>query len=73
MGALKVKDKQLLFDPERCIGCGVCSHKCKHGACNLIHRDGEQDIPKDPREQGMRFLKERGINPNEAFRKNFIM
>ena len=73
MNALKVNDKKLIFDPERCIGCGVCAHKCKHDATYLIHRDDEQDIPKDPREQGMRFLKERGLDPNEVFRKNFIM
>ena len=72
MGALKVNDKKLHFDPERCIGCGVCAHKCKHDATYLVHRDGEQDFPKDPRDQGMRFLKERGINPMEAFTKNML-
>jgi Fe-S-cluster-containing hydrogenase component 2 len=72
MNALKVDNKTLLFDPERCIGCGVCAHKCKHDATYLVHRDGEQDFPKDPRDQGMRFLKERGINPMEAFKKNML-
>ncbi|MHA2400011.1 MAG: ATP-binding protein [Promethearchaeota archaeon] len=72
MNALTVNHKKLLFDPKRCIGCGVCAHKCKNGATFLIHREGEQDIPKDPRDQGMRFLKERGINPLEVFNKNML-
>ncbi|MHA2394133.1 MAG: 4Fe-4S binding protein [Promethearchaeota archaeon] len=72
MKALKVNDKKLLFEPERCIGCGVCAHKCKHDAAYLIHRQGEQDFPKDPREQGMRFLKERGIDPMKAFIRNML-
>lgn len=70
MKALEVKDKKLLFNPERCLGCGVCVHKCKQHAAFLIHRDGEQDFPKDPREQAIRFLKERGLNPQEIFKKN---
>ncbi|MFX1324840.1 MAG: 4Fe-4S binding protein, partial [Promethearchaeota archaeon] len=73
MNALKVNDKNLIFDPNRCIGCGICAHKCKHGAAYLIHRDGEQDFPKDPREQAIRFLKERGMNPNEIFKKNLLV
>jgi Fe-S-cluster-containing hydrogenase component 2 len=72
MKALKFNDKQLLFDPERCIGCGVCAHKCKQNATYLVHREGEQDIPKDPREQGTRFLKEREINPMDVFNKNIL-
>jgi len=70
MKALEMKDKKLLFNPERCLGCGVCAHKCKQKATFLIHRGGEQDIPKDPREQAIRFLKERGRDPQEIFTKN---
>ena len=70
MKALEVKDKKLLFNPERCLGCGVCVHKCKQNATFLIHREGEQDFPKDPREQVIRFLVERGKNPQEIFKKN---
>lgn len=70
MEALEVKYKKLLFNPERCLGCGICVHKCKQNATFLIHRDGEQDFPKDPREQAIRFLKERGKNPQEIFKKN---
>ena len=68
MKALEVNDKKLIFNPERCIGCGVCAHRCKQNASYLIHRDGEQDIPKDPTEQGMRFIKERGLNPMDVFK-----
>ncbi|GAG74114.1 unnamed protein product, partial [marine sediment metagenome] len=59
-----------IFDPERCFGCGVCVHKCPQEACYLIHRDEEQDFPKDPREQSSRFLRERGHDPLEIFKKN---
>lgn len=70
MKALEVKDKKLLFNPERCLGCGVCAHKCKQNATFLVHRDGEQDFPKDPREQAIRFIKERGYDPRKIFEKN---
>jgi formate hydrogenlyase subunit 6/NADH:ubiquinone oxidoreductase subunit I/DNA-binding Lrp family transcriptional regulator len=72
MKALKVENKKLLFNSERCIGCGVCAHRCKHDATYLVHREGEQDFPKDPREQGMRFLKERDIDPMDVFKQNMI-
>ncbi|MFX1521998.1 MAG: 4Fe-4S binding protein [Promethearchaeota archaeon] len=72
MNALKVDNKKLLFDHERCIGCGVCAHKCKQNATYLIHREEDQDFPKDPRDQVVRFLKERGLDPNKVFRENFI-
>jgi len=70
MKALEMKDKKLLFNPERCLGCGICAHNCKEKVTYLIYRDGEQDIPKDPREQATRFLKERGHDPKEIFSKN---
>ncbi|MBA7518834.1 hypothetical protein ES705_10908 [subsurface metagenome] len=72
MKALELEDKKVIFNPDRCIGCGVCAHKCKQNASYMVHRDGEQDIPKDPREQAIRFLTERELDPNEVFRKNFL-
>jgi len=70
MKALELNDKKVIFDPERCLGCGVCVYKCPQEACYLIHRDEEQDFPKDPREQSSRFLRERGHDPLEIFKKN---
>ena len=72
MKALELVDKKLVFDPERCLGCGVCITKCKQNAIYLEHREGKQNFPKDGRELVMRLLIERGLDPNEAFRKNFI-
>lgn len=71
MKALELEDKKVIFNPERCLGCGVCAHKCKQNASYMVHRDGEQNFPKDPTEQGMRFLTERGLDPAEVFKKNF--
>jgi NAD-dependent dihydropyrimidine dehydrogenase PreA subunit len=73
MKALDLVEKKVIFNAERCLGCGVCIHKCKQNASYLVQRDGEQDIPKDPRAQGMRFLTERGLDPMDVFRKNLSM
>ncbi|MFX0081069.1 MAG: 4Fe-4S binding protein [Candidatus Hodarchaeota archaeon] len=72
MNALELKDKKVLFHPDRCLGCGVCVHKCKQNAIYLVHREGEQDFPKDPREEGIRFLKERDLDPMDVFTKNML-
>ena len=70
MKALELEDKKVVFKPDLCIGCGVCVHKCPEEAIFLIKRDEEQTFPKDPREQVYLFLKERGHDPAEIFRKN---
>ncbi len=72
MKALELKDKKVIFTPELCLGCGVCAHVCKQDATYLVHREGEQDFPKDPREQAIRFLKERGLDPMDVFKKNIL-
>jgi NAD-dependent dihydropyrimidine dehydrogenase PreA subunit len=72
MNALELKDKKVLFDPERCLGCGVCVHRCKQNAIYLVHREGEQDFPNNGTDQVIKHLTERGLDPNEVFRKNFI-
>jgi ferredoxin len=72
MKALELRDKKVLFEPDRCLGCGVCVHKCKQNALYLVHREVEQDFPKDPREQGMRFLKERNLDPMKIFERNML-
>ncbi len=72
MKALELEDKKVLFNPEQCLGCGVCVYKCKQDATYLVHREGEQDFPKDPKEQAMRFLKERELDPMYIFKKNIL-
>ena len=72
MKALKLEDKKVIFEPERCIGCGVCVHKCPEEAIYLVHRDEDQIIPKSQRDQGILLLKERGLDPMDVFKKNFI-
>jgi electron transport complex protein RnfB len=70
MNALELKDEKVLYNPDLCIGCGVCVHKCPNDACWLVKREDEQDIPENPREEVVRMLKERGLNPAEVFEKN---
>ncbi len=70
MKALELEDKKVIFTPELCLGCGVCVHKCPKEAIILVHRDGEQDFPKDQREQAYRLLEERGFDPMDVFKKN---
>ena len=65
------EQKKVIFNPDQCIGCGVCVYKCPKEAIYLVYREGEeQDFPIDQREQASRFLKERGHNPLEIFKKN---
>jgi len=71
MNALELKDKKVIFTPERCIGCGVCINKCPQDASCLEYRGENQDYPKNPRETAERFLKERGKEPMEVFKKNY--
>jgi len=71
--ALELQEKKVLFDPERCLGCGVCVHKCKQNAIYLVRREEEQDISKNGMEEAIKHLTERGLDPNEVFRKNYIV
>ena len=65
------EQKKVIFNPDQCIGCGVCVYKCPKEAIYLVYREGEeQDFPIDQREQAIRFLKERGHDPLEIFKKN---
>ena len=73
MDAIKVEDKKVSFTPERCIGCGVCVHKCPQKAIFLVYREGEQqDFPVNLKEWADRLLKERGHDPEETFKKNTL-
>lgn len=35
MQALFVEEDHIVVDPEKCLGCGICVHKCKAGALHL--------------------------------------
>ncbi|MHA2180153.1 MAG: indolepyruvate ferredoxin oxidoreductase subunit alpha [Promethearchaeota archaeon] len=70
LSALELKDKKVIFKPELCIGCGVCVYKCKQEAIYLVHREQEVNVPKDGTEQFVRYLTERGQDPNESVKKN---
>jgi len=72
MNALELKDKKVIFEPERCIGCGVCVYKCNQDAIYLVHREKEENIPKNGTEQVIRYFTERGQDPSEAFKKNSL-
>jgi Fe-S-cluster-containing hydrogenase component 2 len=71
MDAIEVIDKDVSFIAEKCIGCGVCVHKCPQEALFLVNREEDQDHPADPREFVSRMLSERGHDPMKTFKKNF--
>jgi ferredoxin len=61
--ATNKKGMAIALDPGRCIGCGVCAHKCPTQSLGLVRRPQEQDFPMDFREQAFRMGKERGRFP----------
>ena len=52
--------KFAVLDPQRCIGCGVCVHKCPTNSLKLVHRGDEQDVPKNSIELHELRARERG-------------
>jgi formate hydrogenlyase subunit 6/NADH:ubiquinone oxidoreductase subunit I len=70
MDALKLEDspkatnkkgKAAVLNPDRCIGCGVCAHKCPTESLILERREEIIDPPLDPRDYTKRFLTDRQI------------
>jgi len=58
---LKPKDlKEVVYDPARCIGCGVCAHKCPTQSLALKRLTEEQDYPQSMGDAGRRMMTERG-------------
>ena len=37
-GARQVKNGELVFESEKCVGCGLCVTKCKNGAISMLRR-----------------------------------
>lgn len=46
-GALRIYNKQLVYEGWRCLGCGVCATQCPHGAVRLAMRDRPAPIPEN--------------------------
>ncbi len=67
---LERKGKEYVFRPDKCLGCGVCVHKCPAQAISLKHRNDEFDFPEKMSDLGQRILEERGFDSIEVFRKN---
>ncbi|HQP29912.1 MAG TPA: 4Fe-4S dicluster domain-containing protein [Deltaproteobacteria bacterium] len=45
--ALTRREGALHFQPERCIGCGVCASHCRHGGIRLVRREGIHHTPEN--------------------------
>lgn len=57
---LNPKDrKEIVYNTDACIGCGVCAHTCPTQSLKLVRREGEEDIPENMSEAGLRMLRER--------------
>ena len=65
---LRPRDLQkVVYDPDICIGCGVCVHKCPTGSIRLVKSDVEENIPESFSEAGARMLRERGRDLSKIF------
>jgi formate hydrogenlyase subunit 6/NADH:ubiquinone oxidoreductase subunit I len=51
--------KVAVLDPGKCIGCGVCAHKCPTNSLILQRREKSQNPPIDPRDYMQKFFAER--------------
>jgi ferredoxin len=52
-------DKAAVLDPEKCIGCGLCAHKCPTNSLVLQRREKTQDPPLDLRDYMPRVFSEK--------------
>ena len=52
-------NKAPVLDETLCLGCGVCVHKCPTDSLTLERREDIVDPPRDIREYGRRFMKDR--------------
>jgi Fe-S-cluster-containing hydrogenase component 2 len=51
MHALTIEDDQIVVDQEKCLGCGLCVHKCKTHTLALKRRSN-----KTPEPSGLRLM-----------------
>ena len=65
---LKPKDRKVwTYNPNFCIGCGVCVPKCPTQAITLVHRGKDADIPESFSQTGQRMLSERKRDFSKLF------
>jgi len=41
-----------------------------NGSNRIVHREGEEEFPNNPREMVSKYIEERGRDPVETFKKN---
>jgi formate hydrogenlyase subunit 6/NADH:ubiquinone oxidoreductase subunit I len=51
--------KAPVLEPDLCLGCGVCVHKCPTDSLTLVRKENIEDPPENMREYGMRFIADR--------------
>ncbi len=51
--------KAPVLEPELCLGCGVCVHKCPTDSLTLERKEEIENPPQNMREYGMRFMADR--------------
>jgi ferredoxin len=55
-------EKEIMFCTEKCIGCGVCAHKCPTGAVRLQRREADEHYPANVIELVQAMLRDQGIS-----------
>ena len=62
MEALRVENEKVIYDVDRCIGCGLCVSTCPTGSLTLIRKpEPEQPVvPKNVFENYLRLGRARG-------------
>jgi len=56
MQALTQGDSGMLFNPDRCIGCGLCVSTCPSGAMSLV-RKPENELPRIPKNMAELYIR----------------
>ena len=61
------EEKKAKFDPDACIGCGVCALECETEAMKLVKREQRVLHPEDTFERVILQCLERGTLQNQIF------
>lgn len=56
----RTPDEVAVFDPARCIGCGLCVTGCPESAIELVRREGVPEPAPTGRDVGLKILTEKG-------------